>query len=431
MNKIFCISLVILLLSVESSLQTSIALDRSLAWWTVWLYKIGPLTLADIDIILITLNVFIRRYFIYLRRKATFLFSPYLALCYLAIVYLLIGVLYNLFVFPNWKTFLYDVKAVIFLTIPYLFLHICNNEQLRQWFSYRNIFTFSALSSMIDFIIVSIFGTSEYPSFLGLPTIPTLVPLSVAIISNIYSKNKFHKMLFSTLILLEIMNSINRLSLGYIFNSMMLIFPCIFIVKLRINFVQRFLTILLLVTLTNITSVFMINNPFNIDILEAKTDGAITRKIQMENAVLNFNENIPGIIGKGLGSTWFEYIPVQANDIYSIGTSLGETTEDSLASPVKFIFNWTPPVLIHKWGVLGSISLVFLISRFLHASIVNIQRLKSINSQCKYNNLLEPLLIISLIFIIDNFTFVGVLKTSLITSMLAFELEHNFALNRE
>jgi hypothetical protein len=41
------------------------------------------------------------------------------------------------------------------------------------------------------------------------------------------------------------------------------------------------------------------------------------------------------------------------------------------------------------------------------------------------------LLIISLIFIIDNFTFVGVLKTSLITSMLAFELEHNFALNRE
>jgi hypothetical protein len=98
---------------------------------------------------------------------------------------------------------------------------------------------------------------------------------------------------------------------------------------------------------------------------------------------------------------------------------------------VKFIFNWTPPVLIHKWGVLGSISLVFLISRFLHASIVNIQRLKSINSQCIYTNLLEPLLIISLIFIIDNFTFVGVLKTSLITSMLAFELEHNFALNRE
>ena len=153
LNKIFCISLVILLLSVESSLQTSIALDRSLAWWTVWLYKIGPLTLADIDIILIALNVFIRRYWIDLRKKVTFLFSPYLALCYLAMVYLLIGVLYNLFVFPNWKTFLYDVKAVIYLTIPYSFLHICNNEQLRQWFSYRNIVKLNNKKALVKFAI--------------------------------------------------------------------------------------------------------------------------------------------------------------------------------------------------------------------------------------------------------------------------------------
>ena len=60
-NKLLGTFLILLLLSVESSLQTSIALDRSLALWTVWLYKLGSLTIADIGIILISL------YFSYFR----------------------------------------------------------------------------------------------------------------------------------------------------------------------------------------------------------------------------------------------------------------------------------------------------------------------------------------------------------------------------
>jgi hypothetical protein len=429
-NKLLGTFLILLLLSVESSLQTSIALDRSLALWTVWLYKLGSLTIADIGIILISLYVLINVFLSLSKNQQIWTSSPYLGLCYLAVVYLFIGFLYNLFVFTNWKTFFYDIKAIIYLTVPYLFLYFCKSQQLRKWFNYKNIFIFLGLSGIIDFVIVSLLNTSEYPSFLGLPSFPSIVPLSVAIPGVIYTKNKLYKRLLLLLILLEIIFSINRLSLGSLYNSAILIISCILIVTSHLNFPQRFLAILGLILFINFTSVFMINNPFEFSMLEAKSDGAITRKIQMENALLNFNENIPGIIGKGLGSTWFEYIPIPSGDIYSVGTSLGETAEDSLSSSVKFIFNWTPPVLIHKWGILGSISIVFLVTKFLHSSISNIERVKSINKYDKYNDLLYPLLIITLIFIIENFTFIGILKSSLITSMLAFELEKNFSFKK-
>lgn len=426
-NKLLGGVLILLLLSVESSLQTSIALDRSLALWTVWLYKIGPLTIADIGIILISLYVLTSVFLSFSKKQQVWTSSPYLVLCYLAIVYLFIGFSYNLLVFTNWKTFLYDLKVVIYLTVPYLFLYFCKNQQLQEWFSYKNIFIFSGLSTMIDFVIVSLISKSEYPTFLGFPSFPSLIPLSVAVPCMIYTKNKLYKGIFSLLILLEIIFAINRLSLGLIFNSITLIIPCIFIVILRLDFTQRLFVMLIFILFVNLTSVFMISNPFGLSILEAKSEGALTRQIQMENALLNFNENISGIIGKGLGSTWFEYVPIPSEDIYSVGTSVGETAQESISSPVKFIFNWVPPALIHKWGVLGGISLVFLITKFLHSSIFNIKRVISINKYDRHSVLLYPLLITTFIFVIENFTYIGVLKPSLITSMIAFQLEKSFS----
>lgn len=168
----------------------------------------------------------------------------------------------------------------------------------------------------------------------------------------------------------------------------------------------------------------MLDNPFQWGWLSVKADGANTRHIQMENVLLNFNRNIPGFIGKGLGSTWFEIIPVPEDDIYSVGTSVGVTSKEAMAMPVKFIFNIYAAGVLYKWGILGIVLLIGLISYYYSSMSAQISRLRRAGLASSKARWLAVYLLVGTILIFENFTYIGILKTSLMTSLMAFYVEH-------
>lgn len=419
MAKILALLLVLLLLTVEMSLQTSIIWNRSGAW-TPWLYKVGIFSIADIIIIAVSVCVLVK-----LLLRPVIAKSPYICLCLLACFYLCIGLIYNIGVFTLWKTYLYDVKVILYLLIPYLFLYSVNRKvYITGLFTPELIFIYAAVASLIDFIIVNVLGQAEYPKFLKFITIPSLIPLSVTIVGIIYSKKTRYRLLFLFLMFFEILNAVNRVSLGFIFQFMVIIFYII-ILRLNMRFKARFVTLLAAVFIVNIGTVMLIYNPFNLSLLAQKKQGFMTRQIQMDNALENFWHNIPGFIGKGIGSTWFEYYKIPEVDIYSVGTSVGYIPEEAMSMPVKFVFNFVPPSLLHKWGVCGSILLVFWVTRYFHVLHQKIRQLSKTGVDEGQIRYFSAVLLISTLFALDSFVYIGVLKTSLITSLLAFYTENN------
>jgi hypothetical protein len=420
MNKILAPLLVFLLLTVEASLQPSIVWNRADAWWTPWLYKVGIFSIADIIIIAISAYVLLK-----LLLRPIIVKSPYICLCLLACVYLCIGLIYNIGVFTLWKTYLFDIKVVLYLMVPYLFLCLVNQKiSITNLFTPKKLFIYAAIASLIDFAIVNIFGHSEYPKFLGFIAVPSLIPLGVTLIGVIYSKKLEHKIGFLLLMSFELLTAINRISLGFLLQFLLSIVYMI-ILRLNMRFRVKYAVLLSAVFFINFSIVMLIYYPLNISLLTQKKEGFTTRQIQMDNALENFWHNIPGFFGKGLGVTWFEYYKIPQADIYSVGTSVASTVEEAMRMPVKFIFNFVPPAVLHKWGILGSILLVFFITRYYYVLHQRIKQLSEAGIDENKIRYISAVLLISTLFILDTFLYIGVLKTSLITSLLAFYTENN------
>ena len=426
MPYVLTLLLILLLLSVESSLQTSIVWDRSTAW-TPWLYKIGALSIADLVIIVLstfTIGMLLRR--------ARIVRTCYLDLCALAWGYLGIGVIYNLFVFKFWKTFLYDLKVVLYLTIPYLFLQVVGVERIRLWLAPTRLFIYVGLAGLGDVAIVNWFGHVEYPSSLGLPVIPSLIPLSLVIVCALRAPSRVYRLMFIVMLALEVMNAFNRLSLGLLFQGTVTLgLVGIFYIGKKPSPPLRASMILFWLVGTQIFYLLLLTNPFQWGWLSAKSDGAHTRQIQIENVLLNFKRNIPGVIGKSLGSTWFEIVPTPEADIYAVGTSVGETYQEAMVMPVKFIFNSYLAGVLYKWGIIGLILLISLIARYHSLMSAKLDHLRRIGLNPDEARWLAVYLLVASIFIIENFTYIGILKTSLITSLMAFYVEHQIKLHAE
>jgi hypothetical protein len=314
--------------------------------------------------------------------------------------------------------------VVLYLTVPYLFLYTSRNSTIVKWFTPKRIFTFGAVAAILDFAIVHIWGQVEYPSYLGLPPLLSLVPLPVTIVGLLFARRKSHKAFFFLLFLFELVSTINRLSLESLYNAAVAL-GYIIVLRFKANFKIKFIAILLVIIAANLMAVILMADPFHIPILAAKAEGVLTRRIQLENVILNLSENIPGVIGKGLGSTWFEYVPIPNYDLYSVGTSVGRTAQESFAMPVKFIFNFRPAALLYKWGILGTLLLAFFITRYFQRAADELRQLEQCTASRHTVRYFYAVLIISTIFVIENFTYIGILKTSLITSLLAFYVEHN------
>jgi hypothetical protein len=410
--------LVLLLLTVESSLQTSVIWDRSTAW-TPWLYKVGPLSVADIIIVVVALYTLGT---VAAHRRLPR--SPYNWLCLLALVYLYLGWAYNVFVFTFWKTYLYDVKVVLYLAIPFFFITATAPDSVRRWFTAERIFVCSALAALIDFAVVNISGQIEYPSILGYTALPQLFPFEVLLVGLIYAGRLSQKTLFAVLLIIETLNAINRLSAGALFNAAS---TAVFITALAISARPQLRVALVTagVLSVNLLAALLLTQPSGFGLIEQKELGILTRKAELANVADNFFDNIPGVLGKGLGSTWFERSLVPAEDIYAGGTSLGATPDEASDLPVRFIFHSTPASLLYKWGLLGGLLLCGLIALYFEHYAARARALiASAGDNSAGARFSYAVLILSTIFVIENFTYIGLLKQSLITALLAANV-HN------
>ncbi len=417
--------LVILLLTRDYSLIASeIAFHRELAWWSPWLYKTGLLSIADIFIIVITAFTLIC-----VLRKLTIPRSAYLGICGLAFVYLIIGFIYNISVYTLWKPYLFDFKVFLCLTIPYLFLHTSAGSKAVGWFSIKLIFLYVIIAGTFDLLVAWVYfeyylGISiPYPQFLGFPIIvPHILPAHVAMIGMLFANKMKYRIIFTFLVLLSIVWSINALSLGYLSIIPMYILFLI-VLLLKMNSPMKAGLIFASIVIINISLVLLITNPLKLNILDMKSEGAATRIIQLENALLNFKENIPGVIGKGWGSTWFEYIPVPEQDIFSVGTSVAAEQEEAMAMPVKFLFNWMPPALLHKWGILGILLLSLFVTKFYEDLAKKIRDLRRLGASKTNRRYLYAISIIAFFYVISEFMWNSSLAGAVFTSVLVFCVE--------
>ena len=413
----FVAGLYILLGTVDFSLESDLAFNPSAGWWTPWYYKVGPLSAADWILVSIAAVTLVGAL---LRLNSRWQPSPYFKLIALAVAYLLIGIVYNLLVFADWKTYLYDVKVVLYLAVPYLFLQCCATPRQQRWFTPPRLVTIGAVAVTLDWVLVNLRHMVEYPSLLGLPPILEVVPLPVSVIGFVYSRRLRWRLLFATTFTVELVSEVNRLALGSITAGATAIALVLVLPHLRSRGV-RFAWVLGLIVTTNLGSVYLLANPAGVPLLSSKVGGAATRVIQMQDVLLNYDSNLPIWLGKGLGSTWFEYVPLPRTDIYSVGTSLGPTADASFASNVKFIFNFQAAALLYKWGVLGGVALAWLLSSFYDR---NRRRLANLGLTEWNTRQLHAALLLALTYAYSNFVYVGIVRASLVTGLMAFYIEH-------
>jgi len=91
-NFIVWLILVVLLISVDFSLQSSIAFDRASAVWTAWFYTIAGVRVADLLLVGLTVATGAT---VVLRWTSRPLRSYYLALPALGVMYLGVGAVYT------------------------------------------------------------------------------------------------------------------------------------------------------------------------------------------------------------------------------------------------------------------------------------------------------------------------------------------------
>lgn len=425
MRRAIALGLILLLVTLDYTLMAGVVtFDRTASIWSPWLYKTGLFTIADIIIIIITVFTIFN---ILLRGAVPK--SNYLTICLLVFIYLFIGLIYNLTVFTSWKAYLYDFKVFLCLTVPYLFLRTLPDSKILEWFSIKRLLIYGVIAGMIDTLIAHAFFESflgipiPYLKYLNLPTIALIFPLPVSAIGILFARKLKYKMMFLFLFLFELVNHINKVNIGYIATLVMLIALLVALYP-RVRLVTRGLLILTMILTVNLVFVFLISNPFHFALLAEKPTGAVTRSVQLENVLLNFSQNIPGLIGKGWGSTWFEYVRIPEDDIFSVGTSLSVDIEEAMALPVKFAFNWQPPAVLHKWGLLGTVLLCYLIAAFYEHLSAKIRKLQNLGLHRDNVRYLYGILVIACYYILADFLWSTSLRSAIFTSLLAFGVEN-------
>lgn len=419
-NLICTAGLLILLLSRDSSVMTSLIWDRGSVFWSAWMFKKGLFSVADLIIIALSFVVYLR-----LIKKPVILYSPYLMLCLLISFYLTIGFIYNIAVYPFWKTFFYDLKIVLLLIVPYILLSQIKSRRIRNLFKPEFIVLYFILSQLIDYTIVILTGGApESINIFHLPMLPFAFGFIFTIPAFVYATKVRYRVLFGTMFLMDVMQYLNVGGLYGFFKAFE--YGClIFFLRFRMSLKGKVAALLILIISFHIISFIALTNP-----ITASIKPIDTRMIQLKNVWENFNRNIPGVIGKGLGSTWFEVEKIPEYDIYSVGTSLGQDIERAMEKPVKFVFNYWTASLLYKWGIIGSLLLIAFAGNYLYRLQANIDKLNAMGIAKDRIKYLKAVSFISFFFVYNNFQMIGSCYYSLLTSLFAFYIQDQFSLSR-
>jgi len=140
------------------------------------------------------------------------------------------------------------------------------------------------------------------------------------------------------------------------------------------------------------------------DLVGFKKDGMEIRRIEVVNFIENSTNNIPIVIGKGLGSTWKEVVQPKSSNVYSKGAHLN--------SEYNFIWHNTLAGSFYKFGIFGSLFLI------VYLSTISVRLYKI--SKITKNNIGMFVAFSIPAYVMLNVNGPGILKGALISSLLLY-----------
>ena len=396
---LYLIPIILFIIFPEHSLQTGAHLDKKTCH-SIYLCKIYlGLGVADWIIVsmafLIILHIIFNRLKIYVNKKSSFYI-----VAFIYFIYLVIGILYNLLIQYHIYSLLYDFKIILYIVTVYYWLKLFVKV---DWKS-KHIFYFFilyALGVIWDYIYVYNFGINQRPNEIYfLPTILPLFDLSFLMIS--FHCFKKYRLLIFILILFEILSAFNRANLGYLLGAFTtLIYIIVYELKLslKIHFIVILISFIFLTVFLPLIIYEIL--PYVSDI---KSGGLDIRKMNTLSLIDNFVSNFSIVIGKGLGSTFFETYTSEFSNVFSTGVYHQEGN-------VKFMMQ-TPLALFYKLGLIGSLIMIFL--------LINVSlKLLSI-SKLENNNFFKFLAIIYPVFMIGSMISPGIIQYSVMIGIILF-----------
>lgn len=394
MKKIILFLLSTLIFFPETSLDSSLAIEKN-SLYSIYLYRLLGLTISDWVILALSLIIFtsmILTWKIYLG-----IVKPLLQVY---VFYLMLGLIFNVTVNYDLKSYLYDLKVTLYIFIPYLSLTIINYRV--NYFNntiVKKVLVLIILGAVLDAIYISYKGGAEYSSAYGMPLILALAPLKLLV--GIFYYLKIKKISFP-IMMFEILSTISRTSLGNLFWG---IVSTVWIFLLSINLKFRSKVFLLVSSYYVLivivpTSIILVFN----DLVPVKKTGVEIRKVEITNFIENSKQNIPIIIGKGLGTTWKKFQVSEKSNVYSEGHLLN--------SEYNFIWHNTLAGTFYKFGILGSLFLI------IYLSIVSVRVYKI--SKLKQNNFGMFVAFSIPTFVMLNINGPGILKGALLSSLLLY-----------
>lgn len=397
---LYYVPLVLLLIFPEYSLQTSIHLEKK-SCHSIYLCKsLFGLGIADWIILsmsfLIFLKILSNRFKINIDKNSSF----YIVLL-IYILYLIIGIFYNLIVKTHILSYLYDLKVVLYIATIYFWFKLFIKITIWNGRHIFYFFTLYALGNIWDFIYVYNFGVNQRPNELSfLPTILPLFDLSFLIMTFYCFKR--YRFLIIILILFEILSAFNRANLG-IFIGAVTTIVFIIIYELKLSLKNHFIIILVSYIFLLVFFPLILYEIYP-SVWNIKADGLDIRQKNTLSLIDNFFSNFSVIIGKGLGSTFFETHHSEYSNIYATGIY-------HQYGNVRFI-SQSPIAIFYKLGLIGSLIIIFVLIK------TSLQLLKI--SILENNNFFKFLAIIYPVFIITSTISPGILQYSVMIGIILF-----------
>ena len=357
----------ILGISAFGTTQLDFANPRADMWWSAWLFKPGLLSGADY-ILLLWAGMLLFSIVISPLNFRQQIGLPYIGLLSIIGIYLILGLLYNFFVYLLWKPYLFDLKIALWLSVPVIL-------PIRLGFSYEELrrlilrcLVLGCIGGLLDFGIALTTGRYSFPMMWGIPFPRELLPVMVIGILPIAFSISWRYLLVAAVIVgAECTSALGRLNFAYFLAASTACVLAYVFFTLRRNAVRWMLAFGIIGLFYGVQIIYVFG-AVRTSLIEMKSDGLNTRQVQFQNLMMNGEHNLPLAVGKGLGATWYEYIPIP-DDIYAVGDSLGNGVAANMLEPIRFIFHTPLASMLYKFGIIGSMMLISFVLVFYERCI--------------------------------------------------------------
>jgi len=399
-NFFSALPIILLLVFPETTIKTSLALNKT-SCHSIYLCKVN-LGLGVADWIIVFMAAILIFYTIlnygrvYINKDSIFY-----KLLIIYLIYLIIGIFYNIFVYHDLIAYLYDFKTFMYFAVTYYWFRVFCSFKITS----NNIifiFLIMAIGPLWDyFYLLFDSGIAQRPNLIPfMPVIMPLIEYNFIILLMICFKQ--HRLILLFFLIFEILSIFNQASLNSIY-GLFAFFVFIFLYQKRFGESLIFILLFLAILIFSIFLPLVIYEILPL-ITNLKSDGLDIRVMKTLAAWDNYFMNFPVIIGKGLGSTYFETFSSVYNNIYSHGINHQEGN-------VKFILH-SPLAMFYKFGLVGGLIMIFILLKS-SIKLFSIYKLRN-NNLAKFMSMLYPL------FIIGTLITPGILKGAILAGIFIY-----------